>query len=61
MSAGTRVKCKKRVEGVEEQFPELQKFPFMKNYEITLIRGNYATLGQQNNFLGLKKISPMEN
>ena len=30
--------------------PKLEKIPFMKNYGITLIRGNYATSGQQIDF-----------
>ena len=37
-------------EGVEEQFPEVVEI-LMKNYGVTLIRGNYATLGRQKAIL----------
>ena len=69
ISAGTWVKCssvsslfwstKRRV--WKNNFLKLEKFPFMKNYGITLIKGNYATSGQQKSlssfWLFLHKIS----
>ena len=53
MSACTRLKLKKETKSlqIKQNSLKLQEFLIMKNYRITLTRGNYETSGRQITFI----------